>query len=227
MTMIDSRIYNDSWFFSLSNEAKLLFVFLITNKDCNLIGCYEMPLQLILPHFKATEAKIMQLFKELADRVAYIDGWVVVKNYGKYNPMRNPNIDKSKEKQLRELPEKIREGYETLTKGLGKGLVTLAKPFRETESETETEIGKRESTRERKPNEEDMRQIANDYQVPMSFVLSKWEDVETYCRSTGKKYKDYVATLRNWVKKDAIQIRKEADEQRFGKSKIAFIKTDE
>lgn len=51
--------------------------------------------------------------------------------------------------------------------------------------------------------------IASDYQVPIPFVRSKLEDIEAYCSSTGKKYKDYKATLRLWVKKDAFKLRKE------------------
>ena len=33
-----------------------------------------------------------------------------------------------------------------------------------------------------------------------------------YCQSTGKTYTDYFAALRNFVKRDALQIRKEANE---------------
>lgn len=60
-------------------------------------------------------------------------------------------------------------------------------------------------------SEEDFVLLANDYQVPTAFVKSKHEDLVNYQKSTGKTYKDYLATLRNWVKKDAIQIRKEAN----------------
>lgn len=61
--------------------------------------------------------------------------------------------------------------------------------------------------------------IATDYQVPISFVISKLDDLKNYCASNGKTYKDYQATLRNWVKKDSMSLRKEQG----GRSKIAFI----
>ena len=83
-------------------------------------------------------------------------------------------------------------------------------------------IGKvtiKENVKEKKPNEEEMQKIAEDYQVPLSFVLSKWDDLENWCAAGGKKYKDYLAALRNWVKKDAINIKKEA----YGKSKIVDV----
>lgn len=68
--------------------------------------------------------------------------------------------------------------------------------------------------------EEDVAEIANQYQVNPSAVWSKVDDIKNYCESKGVKYKDYKATLRNWVKRDVVNSRKEE----HGKSKIAFIK---
>lgn len=44
--------------------------------------------------------------------------------------------------------------------------------------------------------------ISQDYGVPVEFVANIREDLELYCGSTGKRYKDYNLTLRNWVKRD-------------------------
>ena len=52
--------------------------------------------------------------------------------------------------------------------------------------------------------------IAQQYQVPISFVMSKYDDLVNYCERTGKKYQNYVAALRNFVKQDAMKVRKEA-----------------
>lgn len=61
--------------------------------------------------------------------------------------------------------------------------------------------------------EAEFQQIAEDYQVPIEFVRSKYDDLVNYVpNKTGKPYKDYFAALRNFVKKEAIQIRKEAGE---------------
>jgi hypothetical protein len=54
--------------------------------------------------------------------------------------------------------------------------------------------------------------IAQRYGVPLPFVTSKYDDLMNYCQSTGKNYTDYFAALRNFVKRDALQIRKEANE---------------
>jgi len=52
-------------------------------------------------------------------------------------------------------------------------------------------------------------EIADRNEVPISFVKSKYEDLGDYCDSTGKVYKNYLATLRNLVKRDAQKLRKD------------------
>lgn len=54
--------------------------------------------------------------------------------------------------------------------------------------------------------EEDLLYIAEYYQVPVSFVKSKFDDLVNYCESKGKRYKDYLAALRKFVKQDAIKV---------------------
>lgn len=92
-------------------------------------------------------------------------------------------------------------------------------PTKETTKET---IQKKHLPSEKDFNEIDIEAICNDYQVPESFVLSKWDDVLNYCLSNNKKYADFNRTLRNWVKKDSIKLKQEA----HGKSTIGFVKTE-
>lgn len=56
----------------------------------------------------------------------------------------------------------------------------------------------------------DFENVANFYNVPVSFVKSKYDDLANYCQRTGKTYKNYLAALRNFVKQDAMKVRKEA-----------------
>jgi hypothetical protein len=70
--------------------------------------------------------------------------------------------------------------------------------------------------------EDDIYDIAQFYGVPSQFVFSKLDDLRNYCESKGRTYEDYKATLRNWVKQDAEELRKEAS----GKSKIRLISPD-
>ncbi len=57
--------------------------------------------------------------------------------------------------------------------------------------------------------EKEIKEKAEKYQVPIAFVKSKIDDLENYCERTGRRYKNYLAALDNFVKKDAMKIRKE------------------
>jgi len=59
-------------------------------------------------------------------------------------------------------------------------------------------------------------EIARIYGVTLPFVRSKYDDLVNYCESSGKRYKNYFAALRNFVKNGVIQIRKEVA---YGNSK--------
>lgn len=69
----------------------------------------------------------------------------------------------------------------------------------------------------------DFEEISEKYKVPLSFVLSKWDDLLNYCHGNNKKYKDFKRTLSTWVKKDAIKIRKDENDKRQSKSSITFF----
>lgn len=61
--------------------------------------------------------------------------------------------------------------------------------------------------------EAEFQKIALNYQVPIGFVRSKYDDLVNYVPNrTGKPYRNYYAALRNFVKKDALKIRKEASQ---------------
>jgi len=52
-------------------------------------------------------------------------------------------------------------------------------------------------------SDDDVLEISNQYRVPESLVRLQLEALRNYCSSTGKKYKDYKAALRNFVLREA------------------------
>lgn len=80
-----------------------------------------------------------------------------------------------------------------------------------------THIRKRESTLSKKKyssfkdiGEEEFGRLSQQYDVPPAFVRAKYEDMVDWAEANGRKKKNWYATLRNWVRNDAIKIRKEA-----------------
>jgi len=149
---------------------------------------------------------VISIFKQLVPKVLYSNGWVIIKNYEKYNPMRNPSIEDAKKKQILSIPPEIA----SILSGSIQGVHTLPTGYKETVKEKEDVIKGIVKGGIEQITEEVIKQVAIDYKVPESFVISKVDDIKNYTASTGKKYKDYIATLRNWVKKDSFSLRREA-----------------
>jgi len=50
-------------------------------------------------------------------------------------------------------------------------------------------------------DEENLKKIADQYSVPLSVVKETAEEIPLYEKSKGKKYKDYRATLQQWIRR--------------------------
>ena len=89
--MLRQSIWSDENIKSLSDSAKLLFVYLITNKNTNSIGLYYLPLGHIKDDLGWEKAGFNKAMSELTKHeLAYYDednNLVFVKNYLKYNPI--------------------------------------------------------------------------------------------------------------------------------------------
>ena len=62
--------------------------------------------------------------------------------------------------------------------------------------------------------EEDFLEISKRYNFPLAFIKSKYDDMVNWHESTGKQKKNWLATLRNWVKKDGLKIKQNYGEKR-------------
>lgn len=67
-----------------------------------------------------------------------------------------------------------------------------------------------------------LQEIAETYEVPVDFVEDKLDDLKNYCASKGKTYKDYRATLVNWVKKDKRELLANSRKKPYGAGKTAY-----
>lgn len=216
-TMIENQIYDDDWFFELPQEAKFLFIYLITNKNCGLTGCYQVPLKIIATYTGFSVERVQKLFDDFKDKATYKNGWVIIPNYQKHNPIKNPNVDKARDKQLTNTPQWVLDELTRLTQGLPKASISLhgngnGKCIKEDKSV-------REETKYRSIDSlttEVLQEVANEYSVTLQDELNLKIEMELYCKSQGKSYKDYRAAIMNWTRrkldkgeiKPALQVKK-------------------
>lgn len=105
---IDPRIWNDAKFSSLSNEAKLLFIYLLTSPQMTVLGALPMRDTSVAAELGLDPIPYAIRYRELYDRgIAEYDerGLFWVKNFLKYNSPDNPKVVLSWTNAVDLLPE--------------------------------------------------------------------------------------------------------------------------
>lgn len=105
---IDPRIWNDSKFSSLSNDAKLLFIYLLTSPQTQMIGAVPMRAESVAAELGFDMKRYGIGYQELnKSGIAEYDdrGLYWVKNFLKYNSPDNPKVVISWRECLDFLPE--------------------------------------------------------------------------------------------------------------------------
>ena len=150
---IHAQIWSDEKFRKLSEDAKFLFLYLMTSPHSNSIGIYVLPKQYIECDLGWSGKRLAIPFAELL-KVGFIlydetERVVCIRNHIKHNPIQNQKQVISAEKIIESLPKSpiFSNILERLTKQYHKPLVKLlTKPYtipkpqeEEEEEEKETE----------------------------------------------------------------------------------------
>ena len=105
---IDQRIWNDEKFFSLSNDGKLLFFYLLTCPAMTMLGAAPIRAEAVAVDLGWDSKRYAIPYRELYERgmAEYDDrGLFWVKNFLKYNPPANPKVVIGYSSLLDSLPE--------------------------------------------------------------------------------------------------------------------------
>jgi hypothetical protein len=83
--IIQTRFWDDEFVSNLKPDAKLVFLYLLTNDSIGMTGIYEKPIRAIAFYTGVSEKRMPLAMQEISDKVIYDNGWVVLKNAVKYN----------------------------------------------------------------------------------------------------------------------------------------------
>lgn len=149
---VKTKFWEDPFIEDLSPNEKLLFLYLLTNPQTNLLGVYEISIKRISYDTGLSEVIIRKGFEsfERVKKVFYIHNYVIVPNFLK-NQKLNANMKKAVVSEFNTLPESLRiiilkNGSEWLVNDsesfemIRKGLVTVREVEVEVEVESEVEI---------------------------------------------------------------------------------------
>jgi len=205
--IIWTKIWEDDWFQSLSDNAQKLFLYLLTNSRINMCGCYQISERVLL--FDTRIKNLDKVKSELIPKVRFYEDWVYVVNAESYSGYRGSKNERALEKEKNSIPLNI------------KNALFYEKEYRVSDnndsvsSKSDTTINHKSEIINNKYNniedlkEEDFENISEKYQVPVSFVKSKLDDLINWHEKNPQKnhYKNYLSALRDWVKRDSLKIK--------------------
>ena len=205
--IVHTRIWKDSYFRSLTHSEKLVFCWLITNEYVNQIWLYECPDDVISFETSITAKEITKIKSKFQKdgKVGFYKSYIYLVNATKYETYTGDRNEIAKEKILKILAPDVSDWYNSiLDRGIDRGIegVYIPSIIHNTENIIHNKGGVG-GKRLDEITKEDIQAVADRYSVTVDFVTDKLEDIKNYVDSTGKKYKDYLATLRNWVKRDS------------------------
>jgi len=119
--MINTKFWLDGYVRKLKQEERLLFIYLLTNEHANILGIYELPLDIISNETGIDEEALIPIFEkfEKSEKIYYRDEYIFIKNFLKYQSTQSPTVKKGVLKRVDELPERAKKEIELI---LGKKL---------------------------------------------------------------------------------------------------------
>lgn len=218
----NTKFWNDKYISELDTVEKLLFIYLLTNEHTNISGIYEVPLKVIAIETGIDVSMLEKMLSRIEDKIRYIDGYVVIKNFIKHQQTSSPTVVKGIINCLEELDQSflihlVDKGFYQLTQEIADSLCiayTQAPRYLDSNSHLDSNSNsksKKTATKEIalkstfgefenvKLTPEEHQKLINRIGEEKTNTLI--EELGTYMASKNKRYASHYATLLNWSKR--------------------------
>lgn len=116
---INTKFWSDSWIRKLNPLDRYLFLYLMTNEHSNVAGVYEIPIDIMAFETGIDEAELKRsMLGKLAPKIYFIENWIYITNFQKYQNLKNDNIKKGIEEVIKLIPENIKSKIQEINKTL-------------------------------------------------------------------------------------------------------------
>jgi len=106
---VNTRFWNDGYVSELDPIEKLLFIYFITNEHTNISGVYELPIKVVAMETGIDKSMIEKILPRLKDKIGYVKGYVVVKNFIKHQETGSELVKKGIVNCLKDLDKQFLE----------------------------------------------------------------------------------------------------------------------
>lgn len=199
--IIHTRIWKDEYFSNLNIKEKIVFIYLLTNENINLCGIYELPDKYICFDTGVSQSDLIKIKNKFMEsgKIIFFNGWVKISNHEKYNT----NYSGSKNEVA--FQREISTISESVLKELDRLSIDYQYPSDSTINHKSKIINNKSETfksNNKELTQKDLEDISEQLSVSLSDVQFCRDSMLDWLASSGKIKKDYVATLRNWVRRE-------------------------
>lgn len=215
----DTKVADD-----FTPEDKYFYLYILTNPHTNLCGCYEISIKQMANETGYnidTITRLLDRFSKIYKILEYSSETkeLLILNWYKYNWTASPKLDKPLLRDIKSIKfDKFRDyvggifnerepeipyvyGIDTTVS------VSVTDTVSDTVSDTEKENEKKEKPTRHKYGEYNNVLLTDaDFEKLQAEFPQDWqqriERLSEYIASSGKKYKDHLATIRSWARKD-------------------------
>ena len=117
--LVNTKFWTDKYIVTLDPDAKLLFLYFLSNQLTNIAGIYEITIRQMVFDTGLTVPTLNKYLKQFQDdnKIYYLFeyGWVYIKNFQK-NQTLNPSVITGIAKAIEETPKRILDALEKLDK---------------------------------------------------------------------------------------------------------------
>lgn len=208
----DAKVVDD-----FTPEDKYFYIYVLTNPHTNLCGCYEISFKQMsdeLGYNKETIERLIDRFHKIHKVLAYNKDTkeLLVYNWHKYNWTKSPKLKTALE---REIPKvKCKRFNEYLAGLFGEEEVSIPYPYcmdtpdTDTDSNADSNAVKKKTARH-KYGEYNNVLLTDEDMEKLKAEFPDWQErierLSAYIAQSGKIYKNHLATIRNWARKDKEQ----------------------
>lgn len=115
--IVHTKIWEDDEYLEYSKQAKLLFMYCITNHRIGFTGMYELPEKSLQFSTGLKPDEIEKAKKELEKSIVFYKGYVFVRKAGEYSGFNSPKHKIPREREVNTLPEDVRNVFLSIDRG--------------------------------------------------------------------------------------------------------------
>ena len=114
-----TRFWQDSYILSLDINEKLLFTYLITNQEGNLIGCYELSDDVIQFNTRLNKSEIARIKGKFENdcKIIFAGDWLYLVNHSKYQEYNSTTHQKALSREWSLVPDFMKSKLDSLSIG--------------------------------------------------------------------------------------------------------------